>query len=203
MKFVFDELNNLQERIRMLFDDEQLSKMPILERVYLCEDIIEEMLIYAWTVGEIDFYNELGIDGSEAKSFPTELQRALEYKIDGKNYADRVREYATIGDTTALNKVAETETTRLYNEAKYVCAKAFEPIANSQGFDIVKTWVTMGDERVRDTHSFLNGLSVPLDTEFWSFDGDHALKPGGFTLPQNNINCRCYVVYGISSRETR
>ena len=51
----------------------------------------------------------------------------------------------------------------------------------------------MGDERVRDTHSPLEGITVGLNDLFYTWDGDAAMAPGGFTLPQNNVNCRCWI----------
>ena len=37
------------------------------------------------------------------------------------------------------------------------------------------------DDKVRETHRYLEGASVSLDEEFWTFDGDHAAYPGGVT----------------------
>lgn len=59
------------------------------------------------------------------------------------------------------------------------------------GSPLAKTWVTMLDEKVRDTHQYLEGMTIPLDDEFYTYDGDHAQAPGGFTAAQNNVNCRC------------
>lgn len=59
------------------------------------------------------------------------------------------------------------------------------------GSPLSKTWVTMLDEKVRDTHQYLEGMTVPLDDEFYTYDGDHAQAPGGFTAAQNNCGCRC------------
>ena len=53
-----------------------------------------------------------------------------------------------------------------------------------------KQWVTAGDERVRDPHAWLDGVIVPIDEKFY-VDGDSAMAPGGFALPELNVNCRC------------
>ena len=58
----------------------------------------------------------------------------------------------------------------------------------------MKQWQTMRDGRVRDTHSYLQSAMVNLDDKFYTFDGDSALYPGGFELPENNVNCRCWIV---------
>ena len=59
------------------------------------------------------------------------------------------------------------------------------------GQPLYKIWGTMLDEKVRDTHAYLEGMKVPLDAEFYTYDGDHAQAPGGFTDANNNCNCRC------------
>jgi hypothetical protein len=51
----------------------------------------------------------------------------------------------------------------------------------------------MMDEKVRDTHKYLEGMTVALDEEFYTYDGDHAPAPHGFTKVENNANCRCVV----------
>ena len=61
------------------------------------------------------------------------------------------------------------------------------------GFGVSKNWITVRDDKVRETHSYLEGQSVPLEEEFFTFDGDHAAYPGGFTKAENNVNCRCIV----------
>jgi hypothetical protein len=53
----------------------------------------------------------------------------------------------------------------------------------------------MDDDRVRDTHMFLEGVEVPMGERFYTFDGDSAMIPGDFALPENNINCRCTLSY--------
>ena len=58
---------------------------------------------------------------------------------------------------------------------------------------VMKTWVTMADDRVRDTHDYLEGMSVPINERFFTFDNDYGRYPGDFQLPQNNINCRCRI----------
>ena len=65
---------------------------------------------------------------------------------------------------------------------------------NTGDFGVTKTWGTMLDESVRETHSYLESVSVPLEEEFFTFDGDHAPYPGLFQKAENNVNCRCFVI---------
>lgn len=87
----------------------------------------------------------------------------------------------------AITRIAETETHRIANTAaldtaKYAGAKS-------------KTWVTMLDDKVRDTHDYLEGETVNIDEDFYTYDGDHASAPGLFELAENNVNCRCELLF--------
>ena len=87
----------------------------------------------------------------------------------------------------AITRIAETEMHRIANTAaldtaKYAGAKS-------------KTWVTMLDDKVRDTHDYLEGETVDIDEDFYTYDGDHASAPGLFELAENNVNCRCELLF--------
>jgi uncharacterized protein with gpF-like domain len=64
-------------------------------------------------------------------------------------------------------------------------------MATATGKDLYKTWVTMRDDRVRETHDYLEGMKIPINEPFVTYDMDEAMYPGGFSLPENNVNCRC------------
>lgn len=146
------------------------------------EDDFLEYLIFAYQNG-IEAVNEMlatGIMPNDDKMYSS-----LTLKIEGKTYVDRVREYVAKGDTGALMKVAETEYHRMFNEA--ILSGGMEAGATT------KTWVTMQDSKVRDTHDYLFGETIPIDENFYTYDGDYAKTPSGFTRAENNVNCRCYI----------
>ena len=62
---------------------------------------------------------------------------------------------------------------------------------------VYKRWKDVGDEKVRDTHQYLNGISVPLNDYFYSISGDYGRFPGDFKTAEENSNCRCGIVYYI------
>ena len=51
----------------------------------------------------------------------------------------------------------------------------------------------MRDDKVRETHDYLEGVEVDLASEFVTFDGDSAKFPGDFSRAENNVNCRCVI----------
>lgn len=70
-----------------------------------------------------------------------------------------------------------------------------------EGIRVTKTWVTAGDDRVRDAHEELDGQTVEGDEPFeipsgeWA--GYTADGPGLFGEPALDYNCRCWLVAGV------
>ena len=85
-------------------------------------------------------------------------------------------------------RIVETEAHSDFNEGSLRKAA-------SSGKARYKRWSTMLDDRVRDTHFYLQGMRVPIDASFYTYDGDSAYAPGGFFLAENNVNCRCTLKY--------
>lgn len=116
------------------------------------------------------------------------MESVIYLPVEGKTFADRVLEYALLDDVEGIRTVAETEYHRVYNTAA-------DQTARSAPGQVSKRWRTVGDNVVREAHRYLEGVEVPLDAEFYTYDGDHAAFPGGFTQARNNVNCRCIVTY--------
>ena len=116
------------------------------------------------------------------------MNDAIYRRIADKTWEQRVSEYFDDDNGTVdeIIRVVDTDLNRVYNDSILdVGERAKGPV--------MKTWETMMDERVRDTHDYLQSTSVPIDRRFYTFDGDSARYPGDFTLPQNNVNCRCRI----------
>ena len=138
---------------------------------------------------------------TEVEVNTSKMQTSIYKKIEGKTLADRLREYGKAKDFESIKRVADTESHRVYTDSQYDTAKEVEsqsrksnsnpPDVKSKSYKVKKTWRTMLDDKVRDTHEFLEGVSLDLDERFYTFDGDSSLKPGGFEMAENNINCRC------------
>lgn len=116
------------------------------------------------------------------------MESVIYLPVEGKTFSDRVLEYALLDDVEGIRTVAETEYHRVYNTAA-------DQAARSAPGQVSKRWRTVGDNVVREAHRYLEGVEVPLDAEFYTYDGDHAAFPGGFTQARNNVNCRCIVTY--------
>ena len=166
------ELDDVQDQVAQIIDD------------------LLSMLILAYNAGMDATAQNLDVDLSVDLDA---LEDALYTSIDGKTFEQRVQEYVLAQDMAGLSVVAASEYHRLYNAGAYDGAKQF---ARTQGLGITKRWVTVRDDRVRETHRYLEGMSVDVDEEFYTSDGDHAPYPGAFRKAKNNVGCRCIVIYG-------
>jgi hypothetical protein len=160
----------------------------------IADDILS-FLINAYTLGikavsQMLAY-EITVDVSK-------MNDAIYTVIDGKTFEDRIADHVNAGDLAGLQTLAESEFHRVYNTATDDGAKSF---SSSVGYGVNKTWVTVGDDKVRDTHRYLEQISVGLDEEFYTYDGDHASYPGGFTKAENNVGCRCIVEYRMDAEQ--
>ncbi|MBQ4011850.1 MAG: hypothetical protein II602_04835 [Erysipelotrichales bacterium] len=134
-----------------------------------------------------------------------DMNKSVFKDIAGKDWEQRVSEYydSDSGTVDDVIRVVDTDMNRVYNDSVLdVGEKANAgrvewsnddlPVPDTKN-RVMKTWLTMADDRVRDTHDYLEGMTVPVDGRFWTFDSDYARYPGDFQLPQNNINCRCRI----------
>ena len=165
------ELDDVQDQVAQIIDD------------------LLSMLILAYNAGMDATAQNLAADLSVDLDA---LEDALYTSIDGKTFEQRVQEYVLAQDMAGLSVVAASEYHRLYNAGAYDGAQQF---VRTQGLGITKRWVTVRDDRVRETHRYLEGVSVDVDEEFYTSDGDHAPYPGAFRKAKNNVGCRCIVVY--------
>ena len=209
----FDELEAFRSEL------EQDFQLPPEERKRRKRDRIDEileMLIMAYMFGNESANTMLFGPDIVDTIDPDEPNRPVRIDVDdmnksvfkdiaGKDWEQRVSEYydSDSGTVEDVIRVVDTDMNRIYNDSVLdVGEKANAGRIEWSNEDlpapdtkdrVMKTWVTMADDRVRDTHDYLEGMTVPVDGRFWTFDSDYARYPGDFQLPQNNINCRCRI----------
>ena len=180
----FDELNRVNAEIRERFGKESLQKRDKREE----EDIIDELLdlfLLAYAMGYSVTNDNLSSDYAPSVD---DVMKVVDAKVAGKTWRERIEDYFANGGTGEdIARIADTETHRIANTAALDTAK----YAGARK----KTWVTMLDDRVRDTHDYLEGMTVDIDEDFYTYDGDHASAPGLFELAENNVNCRCELLF--------
>lgn len=183
----FDELNVLEKNVDAFVENvESIANEP--NRAMMrdeIEDDLEDLLIMAYAMGNDYAKRVLGIEDEQANI--SKMRDIIDEPIDGKTWKDRIREHVDDGDFGLIKTVIQSETDRVYNEA-------VQQTAEDSGIpNIYKTWVTMHDDRVRDTHDYIEGVSVPLNSRFYTLGGDSALRPMGFSDARNNCGCRCKI----------
>lgn len=193
----FDELSVVSERIKADFQLTPEQRKAVKEDRM---DEILELLILSYLYGneaandmlyrtEIETRMRSETETVRIVPIDTDSMNGSVYRdIAGENWEQRVSDYYDSEDGTAddVIRVLDTDSHRIYNDA-------IEDVGERSSGRIYKTWETMLDDRVRDTHEWLQSVRVPLNERFYTYDGDSARYPGDFTLPQNNINCRCRI----------
>ena len=174
----WDELDLLRASVQELYENRQDKKYVSRWLDYM-DFVLCYIFLYGWNeaeevIGIVPF--EDGLD-----------DRCVNLVIDGKTFRDRVIEQLDGGSTDGILRIIDTEAHRDYNTAVY------EAGTKSSRRGIRKRWNTMLDDRVRDAHSYLEGVVVGLDDYFYTYTGDSTLFPGGFGVPELDINCRCFV----------
>ena len=183
----FDELNRFNEEIRNRYGTEKLKLEDL-------DDIIDEMLdlfLLAYAQGNtVTLENLAYLAPNREFQKPTinEVMDVVDAKVEGQTWEERTKDwFANGGSVEDIVRIAETETHRIANTSALSTAKKVG--AKS------KTWVTMADEKVRDPHQYLEGETVGIDEEFYTYDGGHAPAPGMFGVPGLDINCRCELMF--------
>lgn len=177
----FDELNRFSDQIRQRYGEEKLKPED-------AEDIIDELLdlfLLAYALGNEVTNENLSYDYRPTADEAIEVVNA---KVAGKTWRERTEDYfANGGNVDDIVRIMETETHRIANTSALNTAR--------KAGATKKTWATMLDDKVRETHDYLEGVSVPIDEDFYTYDGDHASAPGLFDLAENNVNCRCELIF--------
>lgn len=121
---------------------------------------------------------------------------------EGRTLTNDIFEIAKLMDTNVRGayirlramQIARTETVFASNAGRQAGAKA-------TNLPIIKTWVTMQDEKVRNHHMLANGQQRRL-SEAFVVNGELMRFPSDFTLgasADNLINCRCSEIYTIAN----
>lgn len=187
-----DELNILTAGLPVYFETDSQTGQKRIKSEKDKEDILDELFdlfLMAYANGT----QSANLDLGESIEPTLEMvEQAVNKKVAGMTWRERVDKYYRTGGTEYdIERIAETDMTRIFNTAVLDVGRQAQKKNKSK--QIMKVWNTMQDDRVRDTHDYLESIRVPLDAEFITFDGDHAYAPGMFELPENNINCRCTI----------
>lgn len=213
----WDQLTSLRTELDDTFQagpEERKRRKP-----HIIDEILEMLIMaymYGNEAGNTMLYGEDVVDrpvlSDGAGSAPSDLNgpnRVIPIRTDDMNesvfkviadktWEQRVSEYLDDDNGTVddIIRVVDTDMNRIYNDSILNVgerAEDEEPEDGGPKRPKMKTWVTMADDRVRDQHSYLEGMTIPVGRRFYTYTGDSARYPGDFSDPNNNCNCRCRV----------
>lgn len=129
------------------------------------------------------------------------LTRIREGMYKGDSYQRMAKELGIDLDKNFDNmmRVVRTEGARVKSEAQQEVIDSFSTAKN---LTIYKTWRTVGDERVRSTHSDLDGTEIESTEKFMMPDGSEQMLPALGSSASENINCRCGVALDYKFKES-
>ena len=180
----FDELNRFKAALPQFFNEDGKGIKSKKDYDSLL-DMLEDLFLLAYANGVQS--SNLALSANIEPTL-NEVLDVVDKEIAGKTWRDRVREYYDNGGTIAdIERIAETETHRDSNAGAYQAAKAAGATE--------KTWHCMMLPTSRDTHVYLNGVTAPIDGEFYSFNGGSTKYPSEWGIAEEDVNCLCWLTY--------
>ena len=173
-----DEINALEDKLTIHFNDDGKIKSK-----QDAEDIIDELLdLFLLSYA-------MGVDSVGVEQPPLEtVEKTLYERIDGKTWVDRVWDYYDKGGTVYdIARIGATEAHRDANAAAYDAARTAGMTK--------KVWHCMMLPTSRDTHVYLDGVTVPIDGSFYSYKGGQTQYPGQWGIAEEDCNCLCWLTY--------
>ena len=173
----FDEIDALVQEITEE-TAEEYYRLPLPERRRRKElfwDSLLDFMIDGFAAGLLFI--------GEDKDFP-EHYRFLDITYPNGETVSQIYD-KDVPHREKFRRMIEAESNRCWNTGLMEAGRGAE--------GLMKTWETMEDNRVRDSHEILEGVTIPYDDEFITFGGDSALAPGMFEEAQHNVNCRCWL----------
>ena len=173
----FDEIHALVEEIGVDSPEEYYA-LPVEERKRRKDkfwDCLWDWLIDGWAAGLLF----VGKD----KDIP-DLTYLLNWVYPiGESVSDIYDKDIT--DKEKLQRMIECEANRCFNSGVIQAGKGTK--------GLTKTWHGMLDDRERDTHWWLEDVTIPFDEEFVTYTGASGFAPGMFDDPAEDVNCRCWI----------
>ncbi len=178
-----DELNRLDADLRGKYENGTLPKSK--RDAEETEDLLLDYFLCAYSMGNEATNKSLS---SEYTPSLDDIMNVINAEVAGKTWRERVEGYFSEGGTVEdISRIATTEAHRIANKAAYEAAKA-------KGCTL-KTWHCMMLPTSRDTHIYLDGVSAPIDGEFYSFKGNKTKYPGQWGVAEEDVNCLCFLTF--------
>lgn len=199
-KTLNDHLNEINKQVLKITDDHSVNvyRENYYNAGYALETELQEKLSFNLINKDTirnsveNPLNKLAIDNN-ADAVKRKIRSSITQGLaQGKSVKDMSKMVKKDLQTNANNatRIVRTETTRVQSLA---IQQAGEKAAN-KGLELVKEWVATLDDRTRDRHRELDGVTIGINEEF-KIDGFSAQRPADFGAAEMDINCRCRLIY--------
>lgn len=204
-----------REKFLVWFSIMGLPEEKITDRVELAFTFYMEFLTalsYAELLQSIGEYEDGAVKQAFKKAYETALSDYMdnsgkEFSEETKDFTkNRADEFATMV-TKSTDKFIDEESDNVFSEsrAEFMAETEAEIFSSNDEFNEAiaagykrKTWNTVGDLRVRDSHVNLNGRTIPIQSMFTTILGNTLMYPcdtencGDMA---DIANCRCWLTY--------
>ena len=178
----FDELNAFKTVLPEYFENGKIKSPDAFEDIL---DMLFDIFMAAYANGVLASNEALGFEYNPSAE---NVMKTIDKKVVGKTWRERMREYFDNGGTLDdVVRIAETESHRDSNAGAYEAAKAAGATK--------KVWHCMMLPTSRDTHIYLDGVTAPIDGEFYSFKGGSTQYPGQWGIAEEDVNCLCWLSF--------
>jgi len=188
----------IRKAIFEYFDEMEIPEEDKARRSKLCEQLTFMLITlfvmanendreYVVERGVSQYLNFLDQNGYDSSRYADRVQKSIESIVD-TTIKNPDTEYFKSDERALL--IGETETNMIGNDDSLMTA-----IAEGKKW---KTWITMRDKRVRETHTQVDGVMIPID-EFFQVGDAQMLYPcdieNAYDSPDETQNCRCVLEY--------
>lgn len=205
-----DELNILH-LVRKKFEDFESDKQSALsDLTMLVSEVagdVEDFLKRQYTMG---FLGALYVLEAESELFyindlkreivlPSveRIEHSLNEIVGDKTFPERIEEIEAIVSLALVNDIEKRFNAIIRSDGHRMVLNgkldALVDVNESTPVGVYKTWFGISDDDQRLTHGLLTGTTIPVNEYFKTING-MALKPGGFGVPEEDCNCRCWLV---------
>lgn len=136
-------------------------------------------------ITKLDYWR--GITRGSVEEVTAIIDDAIKEDYSERKLTQRLQKELPELSRARAQAIARTETTMAYNTGHQA---SYEQLANDGVLELVE-WLSLRDERVRDSHAAANGQKVKVGEKF-KVGGSECEYPGDPSLPaRERINCRC------------
>lgn len=195
----FDELNTLKSEVSEIVRAVK-SEMGNYDSIDFLIDLLASTvvpIVEEQLEAEYDAAFQDGLGGwISVGSDESDRYAAVHADVAGKTFVERIEEYARGDLDNFESKVAtllETDGHRVRSEGTLAAGSELQ----KAGLTVTKTWRGVMDEKERDPHVRLEGVTIPYNEQF-EIDGFFSPAPGLFGVPHLDCNCRCELQLNVT-----